>query len=74
MNYTIATMEEMATHNVVRLIKDGNRYYIEFSAESKQTVRKHFDSIVDAADVFHKFVDAFVTGCCNYNIRKGWLD
>lgn len=73
MNYTIATMEEIGSHDTVAFIRDGNRYCIELSAEGKQTVRKHFDNHEEAAKLFQKFAGAFVTGCYSYKDRASWL-
>jgi len=73
MNYTIATMEEIASHERISLVSSGNRYYIEFSAEERGTVRKHFDNHEDAVKVFQKFAGAFATNCYSYKDRASWL-
>ncbi len=73
MNYTIATIKEIASHSTVSLVANGNRYYIELSEEGKQTVRKHFDNNEDAAKLFQKLAGAFATGCYSYKDRASWL-
>lgn len=72
MIYTLATMEEMATHNKISLISSGNKTYIEFSA-ARGTVRKHFDNHEDAVKLFQKFAEAFATNNYDYKERASWL-
>lgn len=74
MNYTIATMQEIASHDTINLVADGNKFYIEYVSEGKRTVRKHFDSITEASTVFQRFAAAFVNGDYSYNDRKSWLE
>lgn len=74
MNYTIATMQEMASHDTINLVADGNQFYIEYVSEGKQTVRKHFDFLNGALVVFQRFAAAFVNGYYSYNDRKKWLE
>lgn len=73
MIYTIAFIEEMASHDTVSLVSSGNKYYIELVAEGKQAVRKHFDNIEDAVKLFQKFAEVFATGCYSYKDRASWL-
>ncbi len=76
MNYTIAIMQEMSSGDEIRLVKNGNKYYLEFfplNRAGKQLVRRHFNDIGEAVKLFQKFAGAFAEGCYSYEDRASWL-
>lgn len=74
MNYTLAEVQEIQSHDTVYLVANGNQFYIEYLSQGKQTVRKHFGEINEASEIFAKFAKAFSMGLYSYSDRKSWLE
>lgn len=74
MSYTIAMTTDVTSDQEVSFNKSGNKYVIYLvDKESGEMVSKQFDTNEQAAAVYMKIVEAFLTGCYSWKDRVGFL-
>lgn len=75
MYYTIASTRDHDGMQTVDFDAKGNQYVVAFyNKGNREATRKTFDTIGEAIAVYHRFVQAFITGDYSYEDRKSWLN
>jgi len=68
MNYTMLTCQDLATGQVLDIVKNGSIYNVEFT--NKETfITIGFKTIDEAKEKYLKIIDCFITGYYNFEQR-----
>jgi argininosuccinate synthase len=73
MNFTITTMQEMASGQTIDFLKDGNKYSIYFT-DGEKAYSKKFETIDEAHRVFQTISNYFIHGVYTFEQRAETLN
>lgn len=74
MHYTVATLEDVHSGQIISLDKCGNQYQVgAYHTETKDFAHKKFATLDEAKAVFLQLASAIVDGCYSYEQRKAML-
>lgn len=68
MNYTILNCQDLATGQVLDIVKNGNIYNIEFTSNNN-FITIGFKTIDEARDKYLKIVECFINGYYTFEQR-----
>lgn len=74
MNYAVMVLNEIQGKDSVKLVANGNKYYVYYKATSGESYSSNLDlELEDALVIFEKFVEAFAYGDGNEKWRANLL-
>lgn len=68
MSYTMVTMQDLATGQIVDIVKNGNTYNVDFT-DKETFVTKKFRTLKEAQETYLKIVNYFIQGLYTFEQR-----